>query len=120
MELTPEEQERKCAIQRFIKGESAVDIYRDVDRSKTWFTKWLNRYQTGQTEWYKDLPRGAGVIHNKTKERTELVVINVRKSLMNGSEDSTRYSFMGPEAIIFRMKELEYEPSEIPSLSTVN
>ena len=119
MELTPEEQERKCAIQRFMEGEPAVDIYRDVDRSKKWFTKWLNRYQTGQTEWYKDLPRGAGVIHNKTKERTELVIINVRKSLMNGSEDSTRYSFMGPEAIIFRMKELGYEPSEIPSLSTI-
>ena len=56
MELTPEEKERKCAIQRFMEGEPAVDIYRDVDRSKKWFTKWLNRYQTGQTEWYKDLP----------------------------------------------------------------
>ena len=83
MELTPEEQERKRVIQRFMEGEPAVEIYRDVNRSKKWFTKWLNRYRTGQTEWYKDLPRGAGVIHNKTKERIELVVINVRKSLMN-------------------------------------
>jgi len=119
MELTPEEQERKHVIQRFMEGEPAVDIYRDVNRSKKWFTKWLNRYHTGQTEWYKDLPRGAGFIHNKTKERTELVVINVRKSLMDGSEDSTQYSFVGAEAVRFHMGELGYEPSAIPSLSTI-
>jgi len=119
MELTPEEQERKRVIQRFMEGEPAVEIYRDVNRSKKWFTKWMNRYRTGQTEWYKDLPRGAGVIHNKTKDRIELVVINVRKSLMNGSDVSTRYSFVGAEAITFRMKELGYESEEIPSLSTI-
>jgi hypothetical protein len=39
MGLTPEEQEQKCSIQRFIEGEPAVDIYLDVDRSKKWFTK---------------------------------------------------------------------------------
>lgn len=64
MELTPEEQERKRVIQRFMEGEPAVDIYRDLNRSKKWFTKWLNRYHTGQTGWYKVLPRGADVMHN--------------------------------------------------------
>lgn len=119
MEQTPEEQERKRVIQRFMEGEPAVEIYRDVNRSKKWFTKWLNRYRTGQIGWYKDLPRGASVIHNKTKDRIELAVINVRKSLMDGSDVSTRYSFVGAEAIIFRMKELGYESEEILSLSTV-
>lgn len=36
MELTPEEQERTQSIQRFLEGERAVDIYRDINRSKKW------------------------------------------------------------------------------------
>jgi len=56
MELTPENQERKQVIQRFLEGERAIDIYLDNNRSKMWFKKWLNRYQTGQKNWYKGLP----------------------------------------------------------------
>jgi rRNA processing protein Krr1/Pno1 len=39
MELTPEEQERKQAIQRFMEGGPPVDIYRHINRSKKWFKK---------------------------------------------------------------------------------
>jgi len=101
-----------------LEGERPVDIYRE-NRSKTWFKKWLNRYQTGQKEWYKDLPRGPAVIHNKTNDKIEQVVVKIRKSLMDGSEDSTRYSFVGDESIRFRMEELGYKSSEIPSQSTI-
>ncbi|MDP2798230.1 MAG: helix-turn-helix domain-containing protein, partial [Methanoregula sp.] len=113
MELTPEEQERKQVIQRFLEGGRVVDIYRENNRSKTWFKKWLNRYQTGQKNWYKDLQREPPVIHNKSKDKIEQVVVKIRKSLMDGTEDSTRYSFVGDEAIRFRMEGLGYEPSEI-------
>jgi transposase InsO family protein len=118
MELTPEEQERKQVIQRFLEGERPVDIYRG-NRSKTWFKKWLNRYKTGKSEWYKDLPKGATVIHNKTNDKIERVIIKIRKSLMDGSEESTRYAFVGDESIRFQMEELGYKPSEIPSQSTI-
>ena len=101
-----------------MEGERPVDIYRG-NRSKTWFKKWLNRYQTGQKEWYKDLPRGPAVIHNKTNDKIEQVVVKIRTSLMDGSEDSTRYSFVGDESIRFRMEELGYKSSEIPSQSTI-
>ena len=119
MELRPEEQERKQAIQRFMEGEPPVDIYRHINRSKKWFKKWLKRYQTGQQEWYKDLPKSSKVIHNKTDDKIELVIIKIRKSLMEGSEDSTKYSFVGVEAIQLRMEELGYTPSAIPSRSTI-
>lgn len=72
-----------------------VDSYWDSKRSKTWFKKWLNRYQTGQKNWYKDLPGGPSVIHNKTEGKIELVFDKIRKSLMDGTEESTRYSFAG-------------------------
>ena len=120
MDLKQEELERIHAIQRLMEEESEVEIYRSVNRSKKWFTKWKKRYHTGQEEWYKDLRRGPKRgIHNRTSKKTEQVVINIRKSLMDGSEESARYSFVGADAVRFRMAELGYNPSEIPSLSTI-
>ena len=119
MEHTPEEEERIKAIQRCLEGEREVDIYRSVERSKGWFNKWLGRYKTGRKGWYKDLPKRARVIPHKTSERIEQIVVNIRKALMDGTEDSTKYSRVGAEAIQFHMEELGYKSSEIPSLSTI-
>lgn len=38
---------------------------------------------------------------------------------MDGTEDYAKYSCVGAEAVQFHMEELGFEPSEIPSLSTV-
>jgi hypothetical protein len=119
MELTSEEHERKQAIQKFIEGEHPVDIYRNINMSKKWFKKWLKRYQTGQKEWYKDLPKSQKVIHNKTSEKIERVVVQIRESLMDGSKDATRYSFVGAESIQYQMEELGYESTQIPSSATI-
>ena len=119
MELTPEEQERKESIQCYMEGGHPVDIYRHINKSKKWFNKWLNRYQTGQKDWYTDLPRKHKLIHNKIDEKIELVIIKIRKSLMDGCDNSLRYSFVGAEAIKFKLEELGYKPGEIPSLSTI-
>lgn len=45
--------------------------------------------------------------------------MNIRKSLMDGTADFARYFCVGAEAIRFQMEELGYEPSEIPSISTI-
>ena len=119
MEHTPEEEERIKAIQRYLEGEREADIYRSVERSKGWFNKWLGRYKTGRKEWYKDLPKRARVIPHKTSERFEQIVVNIRKALMEGTDDSTKYSRVGTEAIQFHMEELSYKSSAIPSISTI-
>ena len=119
MEHTVEEEERINAIQRHLEGERPVDIYRSIGLSKHWFYKWLGRYRVGHKRWYKDQPKRAKVIPHKTNERIEQVVVNLRNRLMDGTEDSTKYSCVGAEAIQFHMEELGYKPSEIPSLSTI-
>jgi hypothetical protein len=101
MEHTPEEEERIKAIQRYLEGEREVDIYKSL--SKGWFNKWLGRYKTGRKGGYKDLPKRARVIPHKTSERIEQIVVKIRKSLMDGTEDSTKYSCVGAEAIQFHM-----------------
>nr|QNO52130.1 hypothetical protein GAKKPHMA_00036 [Methanosarcinales archaeon ANME-1 ERB6] len=106
MEHTPEEEERIKAIQRYLEGEREVEIYRSLERSKGWFNKWLGRYKTGRKGWYKDLPKRARVIPHKTSERIEQIVVNIRKALMDGTEDSTKYSRVGAEAVQFHMEEL--------------
>jgi hypothetical protein len=119
MEHTPEEEERIKAIHRYFEGEREVDIYKSLGRSKSWFNKWLGRYKTGRKGWYKDLPKRARVIPHKTSERIEQNIVNIRKALMNGTEDSTKYSCVGADAIQFHMEELGYKPSDIPSISTI-
>ncbi len=50
-----EEKIRKAAIRRYIlEGESPKSIYTSLHRSKQWFYKWLNRYQTFGKEWNKN------------------------------------------------------------------
>lgn len=119
MEYTPEEEERIKAIQRHLQGERSVDIYRSQGRSKYWFHKWLNRYKTGHKEWYKSEPTIAKVIPHKTDEKMEQAIVTIRKALMDGMEDFTKYSRVGAEAIQFHMEKLGYQQSEIPSLSTI-
>ncbi len=119
MECTPEERERIKAIQRYLEGEKAVEIYRSLGRSKHWFYEWLNRYDPNSKKWYKNESKRPKVTPHQTIERIEKAVVNIRKALMDGTEDYAKYSCVGAEAVQFHMEELGFEPSEIPSLSTV-
>ena len=86
------EEERIEAIKRHIEGEKSVEIYSSLGKSKPWFMKWWKRYRTGNDEWYKDLPKRPRTIRKKIDERIETAVVAIRKSLIDGTEDSTRYS----------------------------
>ena len=119
MEYTIEEEERVKAIQRYVKGEKPVEIYRSIGRSKPWFYEWLNRFKTGKKGWFKDLSRKPKHSPNQMNGQIGQVIVNVRKALMNGEDDYARYSCVGAEAIQFHMEELGYKPSDIPSLSTI-
>jgi len=52
-----EEELRKQAVQRHFAGESPKAIYTSLNRSKKWFFKWLNRFQSGAADWYKEHSR---------------------------------------------------------------
>ena len=113
------EEERREAIKRYLEGERPVDICRSVRKTKPWLMKWLKRYWTGNKEWYKDLPKRPHITPNKVDESIEAVIIRIRESLMEGSEESMKYGFVGAEAIQYQMEKLGYDPSVIPSLSTI-
>ena len=52
-----EEELRKQAVQRHLAGELPKADYTSLCRSKKWFFKWLNRYQSGADDWYQERSR---------------------------------------------------------------
>jgi putative transposase len=118
LECTDEEI-RILAIKCYIEGEKQVDIYESLGKSKSWLKKWIKRYRTGSEEWYKDHSKRPHTSNNKIDGRVEAVVINVRESLMDGRDESTKYGFVGAESIQFHMEKLNYDSTTIPSQSTI-
>ena len=48
-----EEQDRIDAVNRYMKGDKPANICRDINRSKKWLFKWVNRFKTGDEGWYR-------------------------------------------------------------------
>lgn len=113
------EEERIEAIKRYIEGERLTDICNSLGKSKSWLIKWLNRYKSGSEDWYKEKFRKAKFHPNQIDQSLENAVVKIRNSLMEESGDTTEYGFLGAEAIQFKMEKLGYDPSVIPSVSTI-
>jgi len=47
-----DKQERIDAVNRYLKGDKPSNVCRDVNRSEKWLFKWINRFKTGEVEWY--------------------------------------------------------------------
>lgn len=102
---------RKQAIARYLKGESPKSIYCDLDRSKNWFFKWLKRYQSGKPNWYEDQSR-APLKRPKAISGTDRKrIIETRRHL-----ESQKYAQTGPSAIKW---ELTKAGHNLPSDSTI-
>ena len=107
-----EQELRKQAIKRLLKGESPKYIYTDLKRSKHWFFKWLKRYQTGDPDWYKDRSRAPINRPAKLSEINKQRIISVRARL-----ESQKFAQIGASAIKW---ELTKSGFDFPSDSTIN
>jgi hypothetical protein len=120
---TVEEEERIDAVDRYLKGERPSKICKSLGRSRVWLRKWIGRYndseKSSKTEWFRDESRAPKNVHRKTDSGMEQLVITVRKSLMEGTTEDTKYRCIGAVEIQFRMHELGYSEDEMPSLSTI-
>lgn len=103
---------RKTAIQRYLKGEKPKLIYTDLERSKKWFFKWLKRYQTGQDDWYKDHTRAPLRKPAQVDETERQRIISIRKRL-----ESESFAQIGVSAIKWELSKLGLS---FPSDRTIN
>ena len=107
-----EQELRKRAVKRFLKGESAKSIYTDLKRSKEWFFKWLKRYQSGEPDWYQDRSRVPISRPTELSETEKQRIISIRTRL-----ESQRFAQVGASAIKW---ELVKSGFGFPSDSTIN
>lgn len=107
-----DEEIRKTAIRRHLKGEKPKVIYHDLERSKKWFFKWLKRYQTGQDEWYKDQPRAPLRKPAQIDDTERQRIISIRKRL-----ESESFAQIGVSAIKWELSKLGLS---FPSDRTIN
>jgi putative transposase len=106
-----EQELRKTAIERYLKGESPKSIYSDIKRSKNWFFKWLKRYESGEPQWYKDKSR-APIKRPTEISRTERQrIISARAHL-----ESQKFAQIGHSAIKWELNKSGYI---LPSDSTI-
>lgn len=107
-----EQETRKKAIERYVKGESPKSIYTDLGRSRYWFFKWLKRYKTGDAGWYKDqskAPKSSPTAINKIDKQR---IVATRRRL-----ESQKFAQIGASAIKW---ELSKSGFDFPSDRTIN
>jgi len=106
------EEIRQKAISRYCQGEKPKSIYMDLGRSKVWFFKWLNRYQSGDPEWFKDKSKAPIDRPTKLNEIEKERIIKVRSHL-----ESQRFAQTGASAIKWELTKSGYT---FPSDSTIH
>jgi putative transposase len=102
---------RKIAIERYLKGESPKSIYEDLNRSKPWFFKWLKRYQSGEPNWFKDNSRAPVNRPTAISSTNKKQIIETRRQL-----EAQKFAQIGPSAIKWELVKAGYQ---FPSDSTI-
>jgi putative transposase len=107
-----EENLRKMAIEQYLQDKAPASIYREMERSKPWFFKWLRRYQSGDADWYRDRPRIPRSHPHQIQPDTRKLVTNIRIQL-----EKNPYAQVGTSAIKWEFNKLGITP---PSDRTIN
>ena len=103
---------REKAIKRYKNGESPKEIYQSLGKGKTWFFKWLKRYQLDGKDWAKSHSRKPHKSPKRIDEIMEQMVIETRKYL-----EKKLYSQIGALAISY---DLNKQGIISPPISTIN
>ncbi|MEJ2355187.1 MAG: hypothetical protein P8Y62_04705 [candidate division WOR-3 bacterium] len=102
------EKERKEAVRRYLSGDSIEYICNDLRKSARWLYKWIKRYKSGNSEWFKNKSRAPNNIPHKTPNHIEETVIEIRHKLKEND------GFYGPLSIQWEMEDIgcNYIPHE--------
>ena len=91
-----DEQLRRKAIELYEQNWRPSEIISSLGCSKTWFYKWLKRYEQKDETWYQEESRAPKNSRRKLQPAVEQLVIDTRKKLV-----LTRFSQYGPQAIYY-------------------
>jgi hypothetical protein len=103
---------REIAISRYEKGESPKEIYTDLEKSKSWFFKWLKRYKLEESHWSESRSRRPRKSPKKTPSKIRDLVRDTRIAL-----EKTKYSQIGAFSVSYHISK---EGGTPPSVATIN
>lgn len=103
--------DRQCAIQRYLAGESPTAICASMGYSRVWFFKWWRRCCTGEAEWYHEHSRRPQTSPQRLVAAVEAQVVAVRQQLVREG------LFHGAQAILWELEDREVSP--LPSVRTI-
>jgi transposase-like protein len=107
-----EETLRKMAIEQYLHGKEPVSIYKELGRTKPWFFKWLNRYQSGDKQWFEDQSRAPHTSPHQASRTLEQMIKKIRIQL-----EENPYAQIGASAIKWECTKLGISP---PPDRTIN
>lgn len=111
---------RKLAIKRYLGNEKPCNIYRTLNKSSSWFFKWLRIYNEQGFDGLMDGSRRPNHIANKTDPNIEKLVVNIRRHLMDKSNPNTKYASTGADTILYELQKLDIDKTMLPSITTIN
>ena len=72
------EQLRMRAIELYKNNWNVSEICRTLNRSGNWFYKWLSRYNSNDSYWYKEQSRAPKTKKNKTNNEMENLIGSIK------------------------------------------
>lgn len=111
MKAEQREADRRQAIRRHLAGETPSGICAALGYSRTWFYKWLHRYEEGDTDWFRERTREPQESPTRTSREIEQLVVAVRRRLVREG------LFYGDQAIRWELEDLGVDP--LPSIRTI-
>ena len=109
-----QEQLRIRAIDLYIHKWKVTNICATLNCSRPWFYKWLKRYQTMDSDWFKEQSRAPKTKHTKIDSGLEEAVIKMRKDL-----ESKPFCQFGSQAIYYALSQKGIEPPPVWAISRI-
>lgn len=106
---------RKQAVELYLKDVPVCKIAQKLNRSRQWVHKWIARYHNiGGGNWFLPEPTSPNQVHNKTSEKGEELVVNVRKAL-----EGRIYSQTGALSIMYEIERMGLKAPSIPTINRI-
>ena len=108
------EQLRIKAIEFYKSNWKVTHICSVLGCSRSWFYKWLNRYKTKDSNWYKEESRAPKTKKRKVSTEMEEIILDTRKRLV-----SEPYFQYGPQAIYYALLQMDINPPAVWTISRI-
>ena len=106
---------KKQAVELHLSGVTISDIVQKLGRSRQWVHKWITRFRIkGGNDWFLSEPTSPKQVHNRTPQKEEELIVNVRKML-----EGRKYSQTGAISIIYEIERMGLKSPSIPTINRI-